>query len=146
MFFVTIRTNNLYIQLHINKADVGRMKMRKKIIIISVLAVFMLVAISFASAVDTATSAEKKESPLFKIRLQNAIRDKKQIVQERINNFFVKLIGDRLFLRIPLMKRDVDNGPYVLSRGAPCTVVKCTLEKEDTPGLDWTKSQPICSK
>lgn len=136
----------------------------------------MLGTISFASAVDTTASTEKKESPLFKIRVQNAIQEKKQIVIERMHNFFVKLISDRIFLRIPLIKRDVDNGPYVLSRGGACTLIKCdqiinqdndesqgsprtigltlctptsckcSLEKEDALGVDWTNLQPICWK
>lgn len=120
--------------------------MKNKILIIGVLAVFMLVTISMATAISTEKTDEKKESPLFKIRVQNAMQEKKQRVNERMHNFFVKLISDRIFLHTPLIKRDVDNGPYVLSTGGPCTLIKCSLEKEDALEIDWTKLQPICWK
>ena len=52
--------------------------MKKKILIVSILAVFTLVAISFATAVSTNTvkSVEKKESPLYRIRIRRAIGER----------------------------------------------------------------------
>lgn len=49
--------------------------MKKKILIVSILAVFMLVAISFASAASTqkTNDVEKKDSPLFGVRLEKNI-------------------------------------------------------------------------
>ena len=51
--------------------------MNKKILVITILAVFMLLAISFASTVSSNTpKPPKKESPLFKIRIRKAIQEK----------------------------------------------------------------------
>ena len=50
--------------------------MNKKILIVSILAVFTLLAISFATAIKTTTPVKKKESPLYKIRIRRAIREK----------------------------------------------------------------------
>ena len=51
--------------------------MNKKIFLISILAVFMLVTISFASAINSnTTNVEKKESPLYRIRTRLAIGEK----------------------------------------------------------------------
>ena len=50
--------------------------MNKKILVVSIIAVFTLVAISFASAINTTTPVKKKESPLFRIRNRRAIREK----------------------------------------------------------------------
>ena len=96
--------------------------MNKKLLIISILAVFMLLAISFASAVNTNTaeSAEKKQSPLFRVRIRQAIK-------EKIGNVMTRFIGERTFflpfkwLRmiddLPLRqlletKVTIDEGPY----------------------------------
>ena len=45
--------------------------MKKKILITSILAVFMLLAITLVSAINTSTPVKKKESPLFGIRNRN---------------------------------------------------------------------------
>ena len=50
--------------------------MKKKILLVSILATFMLVAISFAAAVNTNNSADKKESPLYRLRTRRAIEEK----------------------------------------------------------------------
>lgn len=63
----------------------------KKILAISLLTVFMLVAISFASTVTSDTSKSiRKESPLFKIRTKQAIR-------EKIGNMMRRFVGERVF-------------------------------------------------
>jgi hypothetical protein len=51
----------------------------KKILTVSILAMFMLVTISFASAVEhsSITNVEKKDSPLYKMRIQQAISGNK---------------------------------------------------------------------
>ena len=69
--------------------------MNKKIPIISILAVFMLLFISFASAIDTNNAnPEKKESPLYHIRTKIATADKISNIFEKIKT---KFIGERLF-------------------------------------------------
>lgn len=69
--------------------------MKKKIIIISILAVFMLVAISFASAnAQTTKSVEKKESPLFRIRTRQANNENIDEIKENIEAQFM---GKRIF-------------------------------------------------
>jgi hypothetical protein len=67
--------------------------MKRKILLISILAVFMLVAISFSTAVKT-TNAETKESPLFKIRTKQSIGEKIGNIVEQIKT---KFLGYRMF-------------------------------------------------
>ena len=53
--------------------------MDKRVIVFgSIMTVLLLVAISFASAINTNTvkSVERKDSPLFRIRIRKAIREK----------------------------------------------------------------------
>jgi len=59
--------------------------MNKKLLVVSILAVFTLVAISFATAVNsnTTTTVKKKESPLFGIRTGQAIGQKLQDLNTR---------------------------------------------------------------
>ena len=67
----------------------------KKIVAISILAVFMLVAISYATAVNTnTTSKETKESPLYNIRNRRAIGSK---IYNIIDNIKTKFLGNRIF-------------------------------------------------
>ena len=68
--------------------------MNKKLLIVSILCVFTLVAISYASAINTTTVIEKKESPLFGIRTRRAVREK---IGEIIENIKTKYIGERVF-------------------------------------------------
>ena len=68
--------------------------MNKKILVISILAVFMLLAISMASALNTTISVKRKESPLFGIRTRYAIGDRLKDIREQIKT---KFIGDRVF-------------------------------------------------
>jgi len=69
--------------------------MNKKLFVVSTLAVFILVAISFASAVSSNTAlGEKKESPLFGIRTRKAIGDRLQNLRENIK---ARFIGERVF-------------------------------------------------
>jgi len=55
----------------------------------------MLAAISYATAVNTnGTNIENKDSPLFGIRTQRAIREK---IGEIMKNIKTKFIGERIF-------------------------------------------------
>jgi len=69
--------------------------MNKKLLVVSILAVFMLVAISFASAVSSNTTTdEKRESPLFRIRTRKAIGERLGELKDTIRSRF---IGERVF-------------------------------------------------
>jgi len=79
--------------------------MKKKILVVGIMAVFMLVAISFASAVSTQTAnTTKKESPLFRIRTRRAIGER---LGELKDNIKAKFIGERVFF-LPFL-RSVQN-------------------------------------
>jgi hypothetical protein len=71
----------------------GGKGMNKKILMVSILAVLMLVTISFATAINT-TPAKKKESPLFGIKTELAIEEK---IQNLRDNVKAKYVGERLF-------------------------------------------------
>ena len=75
------------------------MNMNKKIVIVCVLAVFMLVAISYATAVETENNTKEKESPLFSIRTRTAIGEQMKNIKERIRARFTQ---NRLFFLLPL--------------------------------------------
>jgi hypothetical protein len=70
--------------------------MNKKIFVISILSVFMLIAISFVTVVssNTTTIVKKKESPLFWIRTRLNSGERLENLKENIK---VKYIGQRLF-------------------------------------------------
>ena len=70
--------------------------MKKKLVILGISAVLMLVTISFASAINTntATTIEKTESPLYKIRTSLAIKEK---IGQILENIKTRFIGERLF-------------------------------------------------
>ena len=74
--------------------------MNKKLFVISILSVFMLIAISLVTAVssNTNTTVKKKESPLFGIRTKLAIGDKLKDLREKIK---ARFIGERVFF-LPL--------------------------------------------
>lgn len=67
------------------------MLLNKKIIVISILAVLILVTISFSTAVSSNTSkSAKRESPLFGIRTRQAIR-------EKIGDLLRRFVGEQVF-------------------------------------------------
>jgi len=79
--------------------------MNKKILIGSILAVLMLVAISFATTVSSNTTTnEKKETPLYKIRTKLAIG-------EQIKDMATKFLKTREFLLLQWLinKNEEDN-------------------------------------
>jgi hypothetical protein len=69
------------------------MMLNRKLLIVSVFVVFLLVMISFASAVNSNTEKNVKTrggSPLFRIRVRKALSER---VGDILNNFF----GERVF-------------------------------------------------
>ena len=92
--------------------------MNKKLCIGCILAVFMLVAVSFSSAVGRDTDVEKKESPLFRIRTRVAIGEK---ISNIIINIRDKLFEERIiFLPIKLLK-DIDYSRSTTAWPTDCT-------------------------
>jgi hypothetical protein len=75
--------------------------MKKKVVVISILAVLMLVAISYATAVNS-TNVEKKESPLYRLRTRQAIGEKINIIIKIVKT---KLLEGRIFF-LPSQKED----------------------------------------
>ena len=95
--------------------------MRKKILLVSILVVFMLVTISFASAINANNiDTEKKESPLYRIRTQRAIREKIGLV---IGNIMTKILGKRIFF-IP--SRQFNEGASLRAKEIFETKIGCT--------------------
>jgi len=137
--------------------------MNKKILVVSILAVFLLVAISFASAVSSNTVLdEKKESPLFRIRtgksIEKLVENLKASYIGKDRVFFVPLIIQTLkqegSIRLAtLFTRDQeccprttgptcskcrlkDNGPFgLLQNGENIPVRNKLMEKEPTSGV-----------
>jgi len=59
----------------------------------------MLVVILSATAVSSnATAIKKKESLLFQIRTQTAIRDNNQTLKEKMNNIVFNFLKARIFI------------------------------------------------
>jgi len=77
--------------------------MKKKIIILAMLATTMILTVTMASAINTAdTKNEKEESPLYGIRTNRAI-------SEKIQNLKTKFFGNRLFfLPFQLIKNNIN--------------------------------------
>ena len=69
--------------------------MKKKILLISTLAVFSMLIISFASAISTnTTNVERKESPLYRIRTINSVGVKLGDILHQIKT---KFLGEKIF-------------------------------------------------
>jgi len=66
--------------------------MSRKLLVFSVLVIFLLVAISFTSTINSSAgkTVRSKESPLFRIRIIKAIR-------ERVGDFLRRFVGERVF-------------------------------------------------
>lgn len=104
--------------------------MNKKLLVISILAVFMLLAISFSTAVSSdTTSDENRESPLFRVRARRAIGDRLKELRENIK---ARFIGERIFwLPIPSLRQKSESfpNPETLLQTAGCwtCMLKCVI-------------------
>ena len=98
--------------------------MKKKILVISFIAVFMLISISLVSAINANNSEETKESPLFRIRAENAIGQKIERIFEQIKS---KFLGERIFF-IPFLSNDIiPSWRYFLYQKEFTDQFQCTL-------------------
>ena len=108
--------------------------MNRKILTFSIAAVFMFVAISFASAVNTTSAIEKKESPLYGIRLRHQIEVK---IGEAIENIKAKYIGERVFF-LPVQWliniRNHPSGRFQLQEKSSFNPASTCLERAITCG------------
>ena len=114
--------------------------MKKITLLAGILLAFMLVTISFASAINTnVTNTERKESPLYKFRTRQAISEKLDYIIENIKTRF---IGGRLFfVPIKLLKvRIVISDMYYSC--TDCTEGTC----QRTFQACCTTNQPCTSK
>ena len=99
--------------------------MKRKIIIGSILAVFLIMTTSIGSVMGTETeNSETKESPLFKIRTKEAITEKIETIKENIKTTFIS--KDRIFFA-PLVQNIVDRSDdgfitVMLTVICPCTI------------------------
>ena len=108
----------------------------KKIIPASILTVFILLAISFVSSAELNTSAEERESPLYKIRTGRAITEK---ISNIVENIKTRFIGERIFF-IPIMDGFYRTGTRLWT--SMCTEVP-TLPGCGEPCITRINS-PIC--
>jgi hypothetical protein len=68
--------------------------MNKKLMIGGLLVVFMLVSISFVSSAEMNADAERKESPLYRIRTRQATMN---IINDIVDNIKTSFLGERIF-------------------------------------------------
>ena len=117
--------------------------MKKKILIIGISVAFMLVTISYATALRT-TEVEKKESPLFRLRAQKAIKEKINTILESIKT---KFIGERVFwIHFRIFRIDNGNTPPSINSlgGKACTCYDtCSMVNTE---CGRTCSWKICDK
>jgi len=85
--------------------------MKRKLIIVSVLAVLMLVAISFSTAVSSDTTTEVKESPLYNVRTSRAIS--KELKLPTLSYIFKDRISILSILKSKLLY--IENSDIILS-------------------------------
>ena len=110
--------------------------MKKKIVTISALAVLMLVAISFATAINT-TNTENKESPLYGLRTSRATGEK---ISNLIENIKTKFLGDRTFF-IPFSFLYRNDDP---SHGGVFHSKTCNCVCEYTNQWSYHACNPTC--
>ncbi len=75
--------------------------MRKKIFLVNILLVIMLITITFATAIKT-TNTDKKESPLYQIRIRQAVKEK---IRDIVTEFF----GERAYFLPFQLFRNTDD-------------------------------------
>ena len=113
----------------------------------------MLVAISYATAINTTTNNEKKESPLYRIRTRRAITEKIGNIIEKVKT---KFLGDRIFF-VPLQLLKEHMHEYIplytgggdkecaYTTGEYCTTgVSCTWDSDCTIFCKITFGGPLC--
>jgi hypothetical protein len=109
--------------------------MNKKILLISILAVFVLLAVSFSTIVSSKPE-EQRESPLYGIRTRRAITEKITNIMENIRPKFLR---ERMFfitvkdLRYKRYDCSMESVDIPTCPGNPCTF-ECTQKMTSCPG------------
>ena len=111
--------------------------MNIKITTIGCLLIFMLVTISFASAIETNTENEKKDSPLYRVRTKQAVREK---IGKIIENIKVNLFGERIIYS-PFQK--LLTGTEAYTQQMDCTTDSGKICNQ--PIKDWITEHQIHS-
>lgn len=100
---------------------IENMKRKNRIIFGAAIAVLMLVAISYATAVNTNTQTTQKESPLYSIRTRLAIG-------ERLQNLKTKLFGERMFCLpfqwLTVIVGNTESKPPTFATGPTCVMIQ----------------------
>jgi hypothetical protein len=96
-------------------------KMNKKILIFGILAVFLMMTVSIVSVVGSEITTETKESPLWRIRTRQAIREKIGRIMENIHASF---LGENRVFFVPSLYRIIQSNE--LFNGPP-TFVTCSF-------------------
>jgi hypothetical protein len=103
-----------------------------KILSVGIIAIVMLVTISYATAKND-TYISKKESPLYKIRTERAISEK---IERILDSIKTKFLGNRIFL-IPSFKifsSDGSGNMRIISLDTPtCHLNICTYDNPNCP-------------
>jgi len=81
----------------------GVNNMNKKVFVMGLLAVLMLISISFVCSAEINSDIEKKESPLYIIRTRQAITEKLSIIVENVKT---KFLSERLFF-LPFQQKTI---------------------------------------
>lgn len=104
--------------------------MKKKIVIVSILAVFALIAVSYSAVSLSIINRTSKESPLYKIRST-------QTVREKITGVNAKLDGRVFFLPLKLMNKLELKNDVLPSGNDHCITKDC---------FTFNGQIPLCSK
>ena len=128
-------------------------------IIVVTLVIFMLVTISYTTAVSTnKTDIERKESPLYGIRVKLAVGDK---INDVIRNIKVRFLGERVFfiprewlnlgdfserLSTNFKGDDTCSWPYTCSPNPNCYSCWCTGSNPgDCPTVEGASFRTCCT-
>ncbi len=120
--------------------------MNKKIIIGVILASFVMIGLTMASALDTQTkekqkNLEKIDSPLFKIRTNKFIKEKNQDFENTMSNFLNK----RIFLIPYLIEKLSQRGEDIqISFTGACSIAitKPCASNDNDNNLDNNPPEP----
>jgi hypothetical protein len=121
-----------------------------KITIITIFVVLMLVMISYASAINTKTNIEKKESPLFQVRVRTAIGEK---MIDILNDIKTKFLGERLYFKPNEWLKSIftkqneiqckwSSEEYCSSRTSSCACLQARYTNKDP--YDSCRSYCVC--
>ena len=125
--------------------------MNKKLLIIGFMAVFMMVAVSFAAAINTENMEKEKESPLYKLRARKAVQEKKEILKDKAYDFVGRLMENRIYTpynRNRILFNQNDGEPLMSVSSIPTNCYFCTQKcniNQNNIFSDEDDPQPLMS-